>query len=93
VVYMTEDNGDPGDGFYRYIPDVSGKLAQGGRLEMLAVHGRSKYDTATGQKVGHALRCEPRSIPNAVYQQGRALGAARFLGLEGALWSGDKGGL
>ena len=36
VVYMTEDNGDPGDGFYRYIPHVSGKLAQGGRLEMLA---------------------------------------------------------
>ena len=28
--------------------------------------------------------------PDAVYQQGRALGAARFLGLEGALWSGDS---
>ncbi|HEY6890714.1 MAG TPA: alkaline phosphatase PhoX [Solirubrobacter sp.] len=101
VVYMTEDNGDPGDGFYRYIPHVSGKLAQGGRLEMLAVHGRSKYDTATGQKVGRTLQCEwvpvkdpdptdAEKHPDAVYQQGRALGAARFLGLEGALWSGDS---
>jgi uncharacterized protein len=101
VVYMTEDNGDPGDGFYRYIPRVSGKLAQGGRLEMLAVQGRSKYDTATGQKVGRTLQCEwvpvkdpdptdAEKHPDAVYQQGRALGAARFLGLEGALWSGDS---
>ena len=101
VVYMTEDNGDPGDGFYRYIPHVNGKLAQGGRLEMLAIHGRSKYDTVTGQKVGRTLACEWVPIkdpdptdadkhPDAVYQQGRALGAARFEGLEGALWSGDS---
>jgi hypothetical protein len=55
---MTEDNGDPGDGFYRCIPHVSGKLHQGGRLEMLAIEGRSKYDTVTGQKVGRTLRCE-----------------------------------
>lgn len=101
VVYMTEDNGDPGDGFYRFIPKVSGKLAQGGKLEMLAIRGRSRYDTATGQKVGRTLRCEWVPIkdpdptdaerhPDAVYQQGRALGAARFLGLEGAMFSGGS---
>ena len=26
IVYMTEDNGDPGDGFYRYLPNHRGKL-------------------------------------------------------------------
>jgi secreted PhoX family phosphatase len=98
VVYMTEDNGDPGDGFYRYIPHVRGKLHAGGRLEMLAVEGRSRYDTVTGQKVGRTLRCEwvpirhpdptdAETHPEAVYEQGRALGAARFEGLEGAHWA------
>jgi uncharacterized protein len=98
VVYMTEDNGDPGDGFYRYIPHVRNKLHLGGRLEMLAVHGRSKYDTVTGQKVGRTLQCEWVAIkdpdptdaekhPEAVYEQGRARGAARFEGLEGARWA------
>jgi secreted PhoX family phosphatase len=98
VVYMTEDNGDPGDGFYRYIPHVSGKLHRGGRLEMLAIEGRSRYDTVTGQKIGRTLRCEWVPIkhpdptdaekhPEAVYEQGRVQGAARFEGLEGAHWA------
>jgi secreted PhoX family phosphatase len=98
VIYMTEDNGDPGDGFYRFIPHTHGRLHRGGRLEMLAVQGRSRYDTASGQRVGTTLKCEWVPIadpdpehagrhPDAVYQQGRALGAARFYGLEGAHWS------
>lgn len=98
VVYMTEDNGDPGDGFYRYIPHVAGRLHRGGRLEMLAVEGRSRYDTVTGQTVGRTLRCEWVAIkdpdptdaerhPEAVYRQGRDRGAARFEGLEGAHWA------
>ena len=37
---MTEDNGDPGDGFYRYLPDHKGKLHRGGKLQMLGIHGR-----------------------------------------------------
>jgi secreted PhoX family phosphatase len=98
IVYMTEDNGEPADGFYRYLPDHRRQLHRGGKLEMLAVEGRSGYDTATGQRVGRALRCEwvpiaepdPREAenrPDAVFQQGAALGAARFMGLEGATWS------
>jgi uncharacterized protein len=98
IVYMTEDNGDPGDGFYRYLPHTPGKLHRGGRLEMLAVQGRSHYDTTSGQRVGRTLRCEWVRIadpdpsdadmhPEAVYEQGREHGAARFEGLEGALWS------
>ena len=52
IVYMTEDNGDPGDGFYRFVPRRTGHLAAGGRLQMLAVTGEKDYDTATGQRVG-----------------------------------------
>jgi uncharacterized protein len=95
IVYMTEDNGP--DGFYRYIPKHRGQLHRGGRLQMLCVKGRSKYDTVTGQKVGRKLRCEWVTIKDPdpedaerhstrVYDQGREKGAARFMGLEGASW-------
>ncbi|MBJ7454946.1 MAG: DUF839 domain-containing protein [Thermoleophilia bacterium] len=98
IVYMTEDNGDPGDGFYRYVPDQPRKLGRGGTLQMLAVEGRSGYDATRGQRVGRRLACEWVTIddpdpsdagtrPQAVYQQGRDKGAANFLALEGGTWA------
>ncbi|WP_433378466.1 alkaline phosphatase PhoX [Actinoplanes sp. CA-142083] len=98
IVYMTEDNGDPGDGFYRFIPRKPGHLAAGGRLQMLAVTGDKEYDTAIGQRVGEVLDAhwvdidEPdpsdaEDNPGSVYSQGRAKGGCRFLGLEGSAWS------
>ena len=98
IVYLTEDNGDPGDGFYRFVPRRTGHLAAGGRLQMLAVTGEKDYDTATGQRVGEVLDThwvdidEPdpsdaEDNPGAVYSQGRARGGCRFLGLEGSAWS------
>jgi uncharacterized protein len=98
IVYMTEDNGDPGDGFYRYLPDHKGKLHRGGELQMLAVQGKPRYDTAKDQRVGRKLECTWVTIkdpdpsdaderPEAVYEQGRELGGARFLGLEGAFFA------
>jgi uncharacterized protein len=98
IVYMTEDNGDPGDGFYRYLPDHPGQLHRGGKLQMLAVQGRSRINTARNQKVGRKLRCEWVTIkdpdpedaferPHAVYIQGRDKGAAKFRGLEGCSFS------
>jgi len=95
IVYMTEDNGP--DGFYRYLPNNRRRLHQGGKLQMLCVNGRSKYNTVKGQKVGEKLPCEWVTIddpdpedaerhPDRVYRQGRAKGAARFMGLEGANW-------
>ena len=98
IVYMTEDNGEPGDGFYRYLPDHPGQLHRGGKLQMLAVQGRSTYNTARHQRVGRKLRCEWVTIkdpdpgdaferPHAVYAQGRHKGAARFRGLEGCSFS------
>lgn len=96
IVYMTEDNGP--DGFYRYIPNHPGQLHRGGELQMLAVNGRSRYDTIHGQTVGEKLPCEWVTIddpdpedaerhPTRVYDQGRDKGAAKFLGLEGANWA------
>ncbi len=55
IVYMTEDNGDPGDGFYRFLPRKPGHLAAGGRLQMLAINGERTYNTAKGQRVGEEL--------------------------------------
>lgn len=43
-VYETEDSGDI-SGFYRFIPNVLGDLKQGGKLQMLALEGRPKYNT------------------------------------------------
>ena len=94
IVYLTEDNGDPGDGFYRYLPDHKGKLHRGGKLQMLAIKGRPKYNTVTEQTVGEKLECrwvdikdpDPNGadrFPQAVYMQGRHAGGAKFMGLEG----------
>src|SRR5690606_21524249 len=37
IVYLTEDRGD--GLLYRFIPQVQGKLAEGGRLQALALEG------------------------------------------------------
>jgi secreted PhoX family phosphatase len=98
IVYQTEDNGDPGDGFYRYLPHHKGKLHRGGKLQMLAVHGRPKYNTTKNQTPGKKLECrwvdikepDPNGadrFPQAVYMQGRKLGGAKFMGLEGGFFS------
>ncbi|MCX2933490.1 DUF839 domain-containing protein [Mycobacterium sp. CVI_P3] len=98
IVYMTEDNGDPGDGFYRFLPSRPGQLAAGGKLQMLAVTGEKEYDTSRAQRAGQVLDVhwvdiddpdpsDAESDPGAVYSQGRAKGGARFLGLEGSSWA------
>jgi secreted PhoX family phosphatase len=97
IVYMTEDNGDPGDGFYRFLPNKPGRLAAGGKLQMLAVTGEKTYNSAKGQRVGEVLDVhwvdidEPdpsdaEKNPGSVYSQGRAKGGCRFYGLEGSAW-------
>ena len=99
IVYETEDRNP--SGFYRFIPDVPGNLAAGGKLEMLAVKGAPKYDTRRGQTVGvvHEAIWVPIANPNSdaptissgfVFDQGFALGGAQFARLEGC-WYGDGG--
>jgi hypothetical protein len=94
VIYMTEDEGP--DGFYRFVPDTPGNLRHG-VLQMLRVAGKPKYNTVVGQTVGEELDCNwvtiddpnPRNAEDdasAVFKQGRAKGAAKFLGGEGCTY-------
>ena len=97
IVYETEDALNAG--FYRFLPDVPGELAAGGRLQMLTIKGRPGYDTRRGQRVGPSLPviwvdiddpdpADAGTNPASVYQQGIAKGAATFGRLEGC-WYGD----
>lgn len=94
VVYMTEDNGDPADGFYRFVPVDRMDLSRGGQLQMLAVNGQPQAVLHKGQRVGVEYGCswvdiadpdpaDAEDNPAAVFQQGLALGGAQFMGLEG----------
>jgi secreted PhoX family phosphatase len=95
-VYETEDTGSAG--FYRFLPNVPGSLAAGGRLQMLAVKYRPNYDTRRDQRVGQRLLSTWVDIDNpdpaleqgapSVAGQGFAKGAAAFARLEGA-WYGS----
>ena len=87
VVYETEDRQTAG--FYRYVPNKKGRLAAGGRLQMLAVKDRDGYDARTRQKTGAGLPVVWVEIENpdppeaetdalAVYKQGIARGGATF---------------
>jgi len=100
-VYETEDRST--SGFYRFLPNKPGKLAAGGRLQMLAIMGKPGYDTRTGQRVDESLPVRWVDIENpdpdaaegddlAVYQQGKEKGGATFSRLEGC-WHGGDGNI
>lgn len=97
IVYLTEDFTPCG--FYRFIPDKPENLIAGGRLQMLAIKDRPRYDTRTGQKERSKLPVNWVDIQNpdppeaerdalAVYKQGIAAGGATFIRLEGC-WAGN----
>jgi secreted PhoX family phosphatase len=96
VVYLTED--DAVAGFYRFVPKHTDRLAEGGRLQMLAVDDRPKHYMAVRQRVDERLAAHwvdiedpdpPAAETNvmAVYEQGLALGGATFSRLEGCFWA------
>ena len=92
IAYLTEDEGSAG--FYRFVPNVSGQLAAGGRLQMLGIDGSFQFDTRRNQRVGNSfpvkwldiLQPDPPTGTPSVYEQGKQKGAARFRRLEGAVW-------
>jgi secreted PhoX family phosphatase len=106
IVYLTEDMrhdpaiaGGRGSGFYRFLPRVPGRLAEGGRLQMLRVKDRPQYFTGTGQTVRAPLAvdwvdiddpdpAEAEMNVSAVFQQGWAKCGAMFERLEGC-FAGD----
>jgi len=62
VLYLTEDNFGFPSGFYRYLPkrnpQRTGRLGNGGRLQMLAVKGRPNVDLAAEQTRRATYRVE-----------------------------------
>lgn len=96
IVYETEDQGSAG--LYRFLPKKKGKLAEGGRLQMLAIKDKPQYDTRRGQTMGAQFEAhwveisdpDPASAATdaaSVYKQGREKGGATFARLEG-IWYG-----
>ncbi|MBT8061369.1 MAG: DUF839 domain-containing protein, partial [Xanthomonadales bacterium] len=93
IAYMTEDRA-PFAGFYRYLPNSPGKLADGGRLQMMRVKGASVL-------ADHVPLFEPMMVDwvdiaepdqghtpgthdcSGVVQQGIDAGATAFRSLEG----------
>lgn len=99
IVYLTEDR--PTAGFYRFIPRKPGQLAEGGRLQMLALKDRPNFITASQQQTGVALPviwvditdpdpAEAGRDDMAVYKQGVAAGASTFRRLEGCLYGNGR---
>ncbi|WP_414577379.1 alkaline phosphatase PhoX [Anabaena sp. CCY 9402-a] len=98
IVYQTEDSGS--SLFYRFIPNVPGKLAEGGKLEALVIKGRPQSITNNrgansglypiGQKfaVEWVEIPDPNPATDNVRVQGFALGAAQFSRGEG-IWYGN----
>lgn len=100
IVYQTEDAGAT-SGFYRYLPAVPGRLAAGGRLQMLKIGSTPYVTNADG--TGTVYRdlswvdiATPDPTTNTAptpYQQGVAQGAATFARLEGAWYAGEPQGV
>ena len=100
IVYETEDAATAG--MYRFIPKERGDLSKGGRLEMLAIDGRPRFDTRIGPEVNAEFPIawvaidEPDRAHDigtdgkGVYAQGFARGGATFARLEGATHGAGK---
>jgi secreted PhoX family phosphatase len=98
IVYMTEDRHH--SLFYRYIPDVPGRLHEGGRLQALAIAGRPAQllhnwsgDRTIG--IGESLSTQwidlddVDPVENDLRLRGAAAGAATFARGEGLCVADD----
>ncbi len=97
MIYETEDRGTAG--FYRFTPNQYGKLAAGGRLQMMKVFGaddlRGGFEPGRTFDVAWVEIDEPTLAHSTsgndalgVQMQGRRQGAAIFARLEGC-WYGE----
>ncbi len=86
AIYQTEDDFAYASGLWRYLPPnnpfADKRVADGGRLQILAIKGRPNYDTTRDQTVGVPLPVEWIDIedPDPTLPQGIANDpAARWL--------------
>jgi secreted PhoX family phosphatase len=99
IVYLTEDVGD--GAIYRFIPNVPGKLHQGGKLQALAIVGQKSCDTRNWKSnasvfpIGKSFDTTWVDLTNVespdddLRYQGFDKGAARFARGEG-MWFGKN---
>lgn len=98
-VYLTEDTNP--SGFYRFTPKTPGKLADGGKLEMLMAVNRpdvrkrvragSVFDVKWVPIAEPHLAHTPKTTDSkGVYNQGKKLGGTTFARLEGVFHAGGK---
>lgn len=95
IVYLTEDRGN--SLLYRFLPDVPGELARGGRLQALVSKGAR--DTRNWKKVAYTVGAsvgagwidlpEPDRARDDLRAIGATAGAAIFARGEGAWWDGS----
>jgi secreted PhoX family phosphatase len=99
IVYLTEDRHR--SLFYRFIPEVPGRLAEGGRLQALALAGRTGFDTRNWFEVdrmtpGRTYKTlwidldDVDGAQNDLRLRGRDKGAAIFARGEGLCAAGDS---
>lgn len=98
IVYLTEDMND--GLFYRFIPNVPDRLAQGGKLQAMAIRGQAGADTRNQDdrtwNVGDWLEVDwidledVESPRDDLRQRGHAAGAALVARGEGLWWGTDE---
>mgnify|MGYP001828715228 CR=1 FL=1 len=98
IVYMTEDRHH--SLFYRYIPDVPGKLLEGGKLQALAIGDEPSFSTHNWSRKPAIVTGKPLptrwidlddvdSSDNDLRLRGAAQGAASFARGEGLCTNGE----
>ncbi|AFY51085.1 putative phosphatase [Nostoc sp. PCC 7524] len=94
IVYQTEDRGN--GCFYRFIPNVPGKLAEGGSLQALRIGTISVNTGGSDLTVGQKWSVDwvdienPDPATDTVREEGRNAGAATFARGEG-IWYDGRG--
>ncbi len=100
IVYLTEDSND--SLFYRFIPNVKGELAKGGKLQALAFNKVGIIDTRRWDSdTIHMIRGEEYSVKwidlddvenlnDDLRIRGHKAGAAIFARGEGVIWDEDQ---
>ena len=99
IVYMTEDRHH--SLFYRFIPEVPGRLAEGGRLQALSIVNRPSqmthnWSTPPDVPAERPLRTrwidldDVDSVENDLRRRGARRGAATFARGEGLCAAGDR---
>ena len=98
IVYLTEDRGD--SLFYRFIPNVYGKLSKGGKLQVLSIKGMPKFDSRNWNKSDMTVNQwfdaewitldEPESPKDDLRKRGHELGATIFARGEGIYWADNE---